>query len=175
MSKLDDIIRHFRQEAQGHREVFTKTDPPGGKNAKLFDAWADEISALRARVAQLEGALGDVKKRCLCFRATYGFDYSEVHTKLGKPGAGKRWLTPSDLADHALSSPSPALEAVRKAQSLLGDLQLGHEHNLSNPDYRPLSDHRGWCSICSAKVGLGEDFARGALAALDDAFGKAGT
>lgn len=39
---------------------------------------------------------------CLCSRNTVGFDYGEIHPKLGKPKAGARWLTPVDLAGFPL-------------------------------------------------------------------------
>lgn len=42
----------------------------------------------------------DCYKHCRCQRfETKGFDYGEEHGLLGKPGVGKRWLTPRDLID----------------------------------------------------------------------------
>lgn len=54
-------------------------------------------------------------------------------------------------------------EIIDRLRNALGDFVLGHEHNETNPDYRPLSDTRGWCSICNEKVGMNEDLARDAL------------
>lgn len=57
---IEDLIRHLRKDAEGHRVTFKNTDPPGGKNAELFDRWADEVESLRSRVAEMEGALHDI-------------------------------------------------------------------------------------------------------------------
>lgn len=70
------------------------------------------------------------------------------------------------------SCATPILDAVREAVEALNELQISHEHNETNPDYRPLSDTHGWCSGCTAKVGLNEDIARDALAKLRGAVGK---
>ena len=59
----------------------------------------------------------------------------------------------------------PLLQEMRDA---LEELQLGHEHNISNPDYRPLGETYGWCSMCVAKVGLNEDTARETLAKIKE-------
>lgn len=66
----------------------------------------DPVTALKL-IAALErstGALELISNRCLCERGMQpGFDYGEVHPKIGKPGIGKRWLTPSDIAGEELT------------------------------------------------------------------------
>lgn len=54
-------------------------------------------------------------------------------------------------------------QALSIARDTLIELQLGHAHNRSNPDYRPLGDNYGYCSQCGVKVGLDEDIAKEAL------------
>jgi hypothetical protein len=42
--------------------------------------------------------LKKIHKTCLCSQSNpIGFDYGEQHSRLGKAGPGKRWLTPRDL------------------------------------------------------------------------------
>ena len=48
-------------------------------------------------------AMSTAQDHCLCTRNTYGFDYSEIHPHLGKPGPGKRWLTPNDVINDGLA------------------------------------------------------------------------
>lgn len=56
-------------------------------------------------------------------------------------------------------------ERVGKLREALKEFTLDHVHNESLDEYRPLSDSRGWCQICSTKVRLNEDIARDALEA----------
>lgn len=42
---LNTIIQHFRDQAEGCRRVFTKTN--GGPNAAVYDAWADKLATLK--------------------------------------------------------------------------------------------------------------------------------
>lgn len=60
-------------------------------------------------------------------------------------------------------------EALAVMREALEELRLGHEHNpeAGSQHYRPLGDSYGYCCVCSAKVGLNEDTARDALAAVD--------
>lgn len=51
-TRIDSIIRHFRASAESHRQVFTRTNPPGGHNAQLYDAWADELEQLKDKLRQ---------------------------------------------------------------------------------------------------------------------------
>lgn len=50
---------------------------------------------------ELTETLDLVAKHCVCDRNVIGFDYHEMHPKLGVPGSGKRWLTPLDLVNAA--------------------------------------------------------------------------
>lgn len=56
---------------------------------------------LEKRVQYLEGLLRQCERHCVCTRNTVGFDYGEIHKKLGKPGVGKRWWTVSDIVKYA--------------------------------------------------------------------------
>ena len=67
----------------------------------MIEAWK-QLPLLISRIEELEKALEHTKKFCLCERNTFGFDYGEVHPLSGKPGAGKRWLTPQVVATKAL-------------------------------------------------------------------------
>ncbi len=64
------------------------------------------------------------------------------------------------------------LQVIELQTEALEELQLGHTHSSDNPDYRPLSDSRGWCSACSNKVGLNEDIAREALERAEKIMGE---
>ena len=68
----------------------------------MRDIFVITIIPLISRIEELEKALEHTKKFCLCERNTFGFDYGEVHPLSGKPGAGKRWLTPQVVATKAL-------------------------------------------------------------------------
>ncbi len=58
----------------------------------------DERDALREKLRLAQEALEHTDKFCVCERfKTPGFDYSETHKRQGKPGIGKRWLTPRDV------------------------------------------------------------------------------
>ena len=46
---------------------------------------------------KLENLILDMEKSCLCERGMTGFDYHEIHPKLGHTSG--RWLTPSALLD----------------------------------------------------------------------------
>ena len=45
---------------------------------------------------QAKEALEYVGKACLCTRNTPGFEYSQNHKRLGKAGAGQRWVEPRE-------------------------------------------------------------------------------
>ena len=68
----------------------------------VFNEYHYAVPQLISRIEELEKALEHTKKFCLCERNTFGFDYGEVHPLSGKPGAGKRWLTPQVVATKAL-------------------------------------------------------------------------
>jgi hypothetical protein len=51
--KIKHIILYFRSQAQGHRKTFTKATPVGGKNAVLFDSWADELERQSSQLTQV--------------------------------------------------------------------------------------------------------------------------
>lgn len=72
-----------------------------------------------------------------------------------------------EIHNAVLGANAKMLEAMRVMRGALSELQLGHVHNESEPDYRPLGDTYGWCSICTTKVGLNEDIARDALAKVE--------
>ena len=57
-----------------------------------------------------------------------------------------------------------AIAVIEKLKEALEDCQIGHVHNETNDDYRPLGDSYGYCSLCHTKVGLNEDDVRDALA-----------
>ena len=76
----------------------------------------------------------------------------------------KEWLLRLKSQDAEIQKLRSALDVAREA---LEGFQLGHLHDETEPDYRPLGDSYGWCSKCSTKVGLYEDYARDALAAID--------
>lgn len=67
-----------------------------------FNRQYKTVDNLLEQVKCLEGALIRCEKHCLCDRNTKGFDYGETHLALGKPGMGKRWLTPGNVASEAL-------------------------------------------------------------------------
>lgn len=55
-------------------------------------------------VEEMAEALDHVQHFCICDRDVKGFDYSEEHKYMGKPGSGKRWRTPCDVAEPALAA-----------------------------------------------------------------------
>lgn len=63
----------------------------------------NEWQTLISLLERYREALEHCRDFCLCHRNTTGFDYSEVHPNMGKPGVGKRWLTPTDVAEPVLS------------------------------------------------------------------------
>lgn len=60
----------------------------------------ETCEANRKRIAELEAALKNVQKNCICNRHK-GFDYGEKHPVLGICKTG-RWLTPKEIAVAAL-------------------------------------------------------------------------
>lgn len=82
---------------------------------KIWDLQIDSNLDFDETLEDIEYALREVEnealerqaEHCLCTRNTRGFDYGETHKKLGKPGIGKRWLTPSDIAKDALRNQRP--------------------------------------------------------------------
>lgn len=62
------------------------------------------ITALCKLLLEYHEALEHTDKFCLCSRLTKGFDYSEKHPRQGKPGIGKRWLTPRDVVKDAIGA-----------------------------------------------------------------------
>ncbi|CAB4214030.1 hypothetical protein UFOVP1454_15 [uncultured Caudovirales phage] len=65
--------------------------------------------AMRDKLKIAVEALEYAKKACLCERfpnrkMKRGFDYHEIHPKLGKCEAGARWFTPVDKIEAALAS-----------------------------------------------------------------------
>lgn len=57
-----------------------------------------ESPSVGSSATKMVEVLKQIQDHCLCTRNTYGFDYGEKHPHLGKPAAGKRWLTPVDIA-----------------------------------------------------------------------------
>jgi hypothetical protein len=55
------------------------------------------------------------------------------------------------------------IKRVETLTEVMNEFRLGHVHNETCEDYRPLGDTYGWCSICSTKVRLNEDLARDVL------------
>lgn len=72
--------------------------------AKSHGAILDGVAVAPAADKLLE----QLRNTCICDRNTYGFDYGETHPKLGKPGPGKRWLTPTDIIDETRKVARPA-------------------------------------------------------------------
>lgn len=61
------------------------------------------IEELERKLQIAVEALEKIQMHCVCHRfTTLGFDYDEIHEKLGKPKLGARWLTPLDLSIEAL-------------------------------------------------------------------------
>jgi hypothetical protein len=52
---------------------------------------------------------------------------------------------------------------LKLAIETLEELQLNHEHNESDKNYRPLGENYGYCHTCCTKVGLNEDIVRDTL------------
>ena len=63
-----------------------------------FDT-AVRLKWLADREKYLVGLLDQCRDHCVCDRNVPGFDYGERHAKLGKPKAGARWFTPSDIVE----------------------------------------------------------------------------
>ena len=60
-----------------------------------------EVKELKKLLKESLDALKYIEGACQCKRLNRwkeykGFDYGEEHSKLGKPGPGQRWKTPSD-------------------------------------------------------------------------------
>lgn len=84
---------NIRKKSEKFGEKIDQVCPPGKTCEDLIEEFANEI-----RIETLKEAA----EHCLCTRNTYGFDYAEIHDKLGKPKVGARWLTPSDLVNKAV-------------------------------------------------------------------------
>lgn len=54
---------------------------------------------LKAKLEKAKETIKKMDQHCLCQRfVTFGFDYGEIHERLGKPKAGARWHAPSDIS-----------------------------------------------------------------------------
>lgn len=83
-----------------------------------------ELEELRAENARLIEALKESAQHCLCERETPGFDYGEVHRKLGKPRMGARWMTPLDLISNRLTQSPRSLVWLEAFKGLENAVEL---------------------------------------------------
>lgn len=95
-------------------EVKEAKCPITGRNVMLFDVTENmpkEYVAPKTKnqiikeheeyILKLETLIKDMSDHCLCERSTKGFDYHQIHSKMGKSKNG-RWLTPNDLLENRI-------------------------------------------------------------------------
>lgn len=109
-STLDAAECATKRPWECHDVMPTLVEIPSRKSIQV-ERWGDahyivtaanNAVALAKALKIMSEALEDIEKHCLCERfETKGFDYGELHLRLGKPGVGKRWITPSDVAHQA--------------------------------------------------------------------------
>jgi hypothetical protein len=109
---MSRLTKEYIEKLKHIREVTPDNDP---WEARVVSQLLGEIDTLGAENARLREALNQCGQHCLCTRNTPGFDYGEVHKKLGKPKIGARWLTPNDIIVVATKlSPAGENEELQK-------------------------------------------------------------
>jgi hypothetical protein len=101
-SKADDYKLYG-----GYSEIDSGTEQENDRLRPIIDAL---IEVIEMQDAGLETS----GRHCLCVRNTWGFDYCESHKILGKPGPGKRWLTPNDVLKETRATAHAMLEGILK-------------------------------------------------------------